>query len=843
MTKQRCLTRLKRSILPVLCLVFILFGYGPAELYLSNRGSEEMWFSFNEILLPAVILIVASLLVIIGLLMILPTKGYQAAMAVITAVEILLLLQALFLPNDYGSLNGTQIDWSQYIGRLIYNTAIWIGIIVGAIIWAFRNWKGFREAMQFSAVMLIVLQVVILVTTGITRAEGPKETTSEEVYLTTEKLYTVSSERNTIVFILDAFDSQLMCDLLEEYPDEIRTSFEDFTFYHNTNGGATRTKYAIPFILTGKTNNTGGTYNEYLREGFQDSVLFQELRTGKYSTGFYTEYGYVDRAQTQAIDNLSSGGKMLATSRWGLSLDVMKMAAFKYAPHALKPIFWMYSFELAQWRGGNGDQNETPYHMNDIQFYQTLREIGLDTKNNQTAFRFIHLKGAHGPFTMDENMQSVSHENGSARKQGLGALRIVAEYIQQLKSLSLFENANIFVLADHGDNEYIKPNIEQNPLFMVKEAGSKKPFSISEARLSYKDIPSMLVDALQNRLCIDSKYETQGTRYFYVGSESNNSYRIIEYASDGNAYDTDSYHATGNDYINTSSDMTYELGTELYFGENGGSTAKKYCVKGFTYPETSYVWTNGKEIELRFDIGLVEQNLELSIDYGAVNNNYQRVYVYAGEQPVASFVAKNASRQSFILPKEAVQDGILDIKIMLPDAFSPLKEGTGVDGRMLGLALRSVMISQRDLLFEKEKQMKIREYRLGQEITFGEDGNMDDYDITGVSRDKWTFRKTVTICFDEIKAETELALLMEYNTYGDQQHVIVNANKETIADYMATGNEKKELVIPKTLLNNGTLVLEINLPDAERPGNGDQRELGLWMKRIMLHEAAFEIAK
>ena len=341
MTRQRCLTRLKISVLPVFCLVITFFGYGPAELYLSNRGSEEFWFAFSEILWPIVLISLLIYVIIMGLLLILPTKGYHCMIAAVVAVTALLLIQTVFLPNNYGALDGTQIEWSQYNGRLIYNTVVWLAIVGGMVFWAIRNWAGFRRYMQIIAAVILLIQAVTLVMIGITKGDKNTEKALEDVYLTTENLYTVSSERNTIVFILDAFDSQLMCDLLEENQEELQNSFEDFTFYHNTSGGATRTKYAIPYILTGKTNDTGKTYADYIKESFRESPLFKVLRTGEYSTGFYTEYGYVDRTQTKAIDNISVGTKLHATSKWGLSQSVLKMTAFKYMQPILKPLFWM----------------------------------------------------------------------------------------------------------------------------------------------------------------------------------------------------------------------------------------------------------------------------------------------------------------------------------------------------------------------------------------------------------------------------------------------------------------------------------------------------------------------
>ena len=833
MTRKRSITRLKRSILTVLCLIFTFFGYGPAELYLSNKGSEEFWFAYSEILWPIVIISLATFVIIMGLLMVLPTKWYHIVMAVIIAVTALLLLQALFLPNNYGSLNGEQIDWGQYTGRLIYNTAIWLAVIAGVIFWSVRDWRGFRKIMQFAAAIILLIQVTTLVTTGFTNPDNQAEKDVENVYLTTNNLYTVSEEKNTIVFVLDAFDSQIMCDLLEEYPDELHASYKDFTFYHNTSGGATRTKYAIPFILTGKTNDTGGTYAEYLKKSFEKSPLFQELRTEKYNTGFYTEYGYVDRTQTEAIDNLSSGGRMHATSQWGLSQSMLKMTAFKYAPHILKSVFWMYSFELAQWRGGDENQNTEPYKMDDIRFYNTLQENGLIVKDKQPSFRFIHLKGAHDPYTMDENMNKVDMHQGDVHNQCLGVLRIVSLYIQLLKQNNLYENSNIIIMADHGNRDY-----EQNPLFMVKTAGTNTDFIMSDIRLSYCDVSAMIADALRGGLDVEGNYIEDGIRRFYVGKNNNDTYKITEYASDGNAYDPGSYYSTGKVYEPTGKDdKTYHLGDVVYFGDRNGATAQKYFVKGFSYVDPDYVWSNGNEAELQFDLGNVQNNLLITFDYRTVMNGFQRCYLYAEDSLIASFSTTKGGIKSFIIPADIIKDGILNIRMLLPDCYNPVTHGTGTDNRELGIGFYSLQIDKTNESFEVEKQITIKKYDPGTEITFGENGNMSDYAISGISQDHWTSSKTVTIHFDEIQADADLKLNMAYNTYGEKQHVVIFANGETIADYTAAGSEEKEWTISQMLLTNGTLKLEISLPDAKKPDNGDQRELALWMKKIILQEA------
>ena len=706
MTKQRSINRLKESLFPALLLVFSFFGYGPAELWLTNRGSEEMWFSYFDILLPLILLAGAAFIFIMVLLQILPEKIYRASLAVVTAVGILFFIQGVFLPNSYGALNGEPVDWSQYTVRSVYNTAIWLIIMISAVVWAIKNWKAFRGVAMFTTILVLVIQGFSLVAIGITSNGKTNQTTDiENKFLTTDKEYTVSSENNVIVFILDAFDSELMCDLLEKYPDEFRDKFADFTFYHNTSGGATRTKYAIPCILTARTNDTGDTYAVYLKDSFQTSPLFQELRTGKYDSGIYTDGAYVDRSQSDAISNLSSSERIRPTSRKGLTFSLLKMTAFKYMPHVLKPYFWMYSFELSQWKGGAGGKNA--YRTNDIAFYNDLKNNGISVVESKPCFRFFHLQGPHGPITMDENIQPVSSAEGSKEMQGLGSLRIVAEYLQQLKQYDIYDNATVFIMADHGDSTYGKADHEQNPLFMVKTI-EKKEFSVSDAKLSFFSVSRMLADALKGKLNMDDYYWKDEKRLFYVGSESNNTYTIYEYASEGDAYDAESWYATGNDYKFIGvPDFKYIVGTKLYSGVEGGTTACQYFVKGFTQSESTFVWTSGTELEMRFDIEEAKQNLSLAFDYCDVGNKYQRCYVYAADNLIGSHIAQKPETQRYIIPKEDVVDGVLNIKIYLPDAYCPFEHGTGEDKRKLGLAFQTVTLNWTDIPFDLESQMQV----------------------------------------------------------------------------------------------------------------------------------------
>ena len=132
--------------------------------------------------------------------------------------------------------------------------------------------------------------------------------------LTTKDMYTVSEKDNIIVFLIDAFDAEIFECIQKKNPDIIE-NFKDFTYYPNIVGGATRTKYAIPFIFTGTTNKKEISYLQYLHEEFSKSDLVKALKMQKINSGIYTNGEYIDLKQTENLpknygDELASYGKV-----------------------------------------------------------------------------------------------------------------------------------------------------------------------------------------------------------------------------------------------------------------------------------------------------------------------------------------------------------------------------------------------------------------------------------------------------------------------------------------------------------------------------------------------------
>ena len=336
-------------ILPALSLVCTLFIFAPVDLYLTS--AEELWFSLEDITPWLGVMALCAFAGITLLSLLLPQKLSIAFRAAVYAGSFLLYLQGNLLVINYGTLNGDAVNWSAYTLQYMLDILLWVVVVVLFICLMFRFRKKFRRIVEIAACILIITQIASL-SVFLVRHYS-QHTDDKTRFLSSDSEFSLSPEDNTIVFVLDTFDSHLFENLRGKYPERIGEDFTDFTFYPDTVGGATRTKYAIPFILTGLANTEDQSYTEYLEKSFAASPLISELASGKYDTGLYTVSHYIDMSRDDAIGNDIEGRPEPASSS-RLSLHFMKLVAFRYAPSVLTRYFWMYTGDFEFWKGSVG---------------------------------------------------------------------------------------------------------------------------------------------------------------------------------------------------------------------------------------------------------------------------------------------------------------------------------------------------------------------------------------------------------------------------------------------------------------------------------------------------------
>ena len=486
-------------LLAVLFPVYMFFLHAPFEMYLTNSG--DFWFGLSDFwwLVVAVFAAVYTVLFLIGAF--LPKKLRDAYSVLGIAGGLCVYVQGNFLNLDLGTLNGSEIVWSDYKSQFLTNAAIWLSVIAIALIVfvIFKN-KALKVLTAVSAFVLLMQAVTLgtLLIGGIQAEAGRSNVTGYSV--TDKNLYTVSDDENVIVMILDMFDNEYMRTILQEDPDAKET-FKDFTFFDNAVGSHSTTAYSVGTILTGGViGNEEAGLKENVDKAFENTRLFDDLAAQGYVFDMYTNDGMTPQKLLEASTNYQAV-QAKVSSNTGLLKNLYRLTICRFAPDALKQRFWLYGTEFAGLKTLDSEHNKA-FTDDNYTFYQGLQNTEL-TLSEEKRFKVIHLNGVHFPYTIDADANPIPATSApeQAMDTAKGTLKIAETYINAIKAAGAYENSTIVLLADHG---YYDPGVLTNPLIMVKRARVSNDFAISNAPVSHYDLHATIMDSLQ--LNEDGKY-------------------------------------------------------------------------------------------------------------------------------------------------------------------------------------------------------------------------------------------------------------------------------------------------------------------------------------------------
>jgi predicted AlkP superfamily pyrophosphatase or phosphodiesterase len=179
--------------------------------------------------------------------------------------------------------------------------------------------------------------------------------------------------------------------------------------------------------------------------------------------------------------------------------------------------------------------------------------VYVDESNTEGTFRFIHMYGAHPPYTMTSDFQYKPFDgkrdvhNGNMLSQAIGSMKIVYEYISQLQELGKYDDATIIITADHGHNTELYDD-EGNitgisvPIMFIKKSGeTSEVIKESSAPVSHEDLMPTIEKAagiaVGERTIDDITEDEDRTRIFRIcKDEIYRKYEII-----GDVYDINNW--------------------------------------------------------------------------------------------------------------------------------------------------------------------------------------------------------------------------------------------------------------------------------------------------------------
>ena len=506
---KRLVTLLGPSIF-VVCNIFL---FGPFTVYQGNI--DEFVVPLTSILsyfvFPALILV--SVISVIGLL--LPEKLHQRYISILFILGILIWLQGNIFVWKYGLLDGQSFDWTKGQWRGLVDGALWIALLIVSYVF----YRKLYKIAVFGSIVLVSLQAALLVFSSFQQPEIWKMRSAESSRVPDE-IFEFSSKQNVIHIILDAFQSDIFQEIIEEDPIYYYKALAGFTFFKDTTSSFPTTYMSIPAFLSGQNYK-----NDIPMPEFVDSVL-----RGKTITNVMYDEGYeVDFAGAKA-DIYAKGrhtNSFHTPVPYGLtkhqyekvnSALIVDMVLFRCAPHFLKKYICNDQSWFIQCLVEQKFKTEGMY----FAYKAFLQEVidNMSATRAKPVYKYFHLMQPHAPFVVNEDGEYAGRilaaNRRNAKTQSKYTLNHVIELLNKLKALGTYESSLIILHADHGGHIRIKMmNMDKEmngssmsnselanivkaavSLMAIKPPYVKGPLKISSVQAALTDIPATISSIL-----------------------------------------------------------------------------------------------------------------------------------------------------------------------------------------------------------------------------------------------------------------------------------------------------------------------------------------------------------
>ncbi|KMQ49658.1 hypothetical protein CHISP_3442 [Chitinispirillum alkaliphilum] len=674
------------------------------------------------------------------LLMAVPEKIYKMSIAFFMAITLLFWLQGNVLVWNYGVLDGRQIAWGRMWLFGLIDIIIWITVIVAAIL--FRK-TLVKHALKFSVVILLIQSAALF---GEIQ-HAPEPVSAHEYHLDESYRFSFSEDKNIILLILDAFQTDIMQELLVTHP-EYNEILDGFTFYRNATSAYSKTYATIPLLLTGEWYENHIPIQQFMEQSFAASSITNNMMKAGWRVDLFP---WVHRTicfsesiasnitcQIDPRERLNEAGKLI------------DLSLFRSVPHFIKPIIlndykWQFTRNLELIYGFRGcpskELAEDRHFHRAIDFIQNLA-LQARTCQTKPAFKMYHLPVPHEPFLLNGDLQldRLSSTREGFVRHSVAGLEVTRRLIEKLKRLDIYDNTMLVVVSDHGGGDYNasinysvlpdhlgKPeknweNIPHRylqsalPLILIKPFEKTGELTISDLPVSLADIPFTIESAAgfepktegYNILQMDGTENAVRRYLFYDFKGWDRLYLPVmeEYVVSGHSWLPQNWEATGNifappegTYIPVSAlEKEYKRGDRLCF--KGEALSRGSMVRGWSRPERYGTWSQAHKAALNIPLKEpLDSCVQVSFFFRGftVEGSFdtQNVELLIDQEVLAQWeVCSEYNWYKVTVPDSLVRDRYtLMFTFNLPDATSsPFDHHLSIDTRNLGICLSAVVI-------------------------------------------------------------------------------------------------------------------------------------------------------
>lgn len=478
--KKKVLLSFIVSFLPV----FMILVFGPAEIFFANV--TEFDFLYGEFAGYMAVVFLIFLMIFTVLLSWLPEKIYEIALSVLFVIAAAGYLQVMFFNKNLDLLGVNPDGYHVPLMQGIWNLIIWMAVLVAVImlsVWKKEIWK---KVLLYLSMLLVGMQAVALVSLLVTAPEEAYERAKVDDRLWGKDQYTVSADKNIIVFVLDYFSSLYLQQMMAVYPDGA-DCLHDFTYYSNADCTYYGTFPSLAHMLTGGEVDTTVSNSEWCRDIWDNDLteqFYQELHANQYKVNVYTTdfdvltVGNGCAILRDKISNITDEPREVEVDTGLLLKTLTKMSCYRMAPDLLKTQFYT---NVSEYSLIVQDMGQGIAHTNS-DFFEALQDEGLKEDDSSNYFIFQHLIGTH-EFNTDEH--GKYQEKTSVEETARGCMTIMEKYLDELKRLGVYDDATIIITADHGGDW----KEDMQVIYFIKQPGEVHDASpVTNAPISHCDL-------------------------------------------------------------------------------------------------------------------------------------------------------------------------------------------------------------------------------------------------------------------------------------------------------------------------------------------------------------------
>ena len=536
----------KRDVVIIIATTFFILVYAPLEIIVTNI--DEFWFELSSaIAICASVFIILSTFLYFGFAFVKNERLLGVMRVILLSVLLSTFLQGDFLNIDFGVLNGADIEWRNYAGRMVLDIAIWALVLIVAIFLYLKHMKLFQD-IQFASAVLILGISVITLSVLVFQCRESRNTNGKSVVLSNEGLFNTTYNDNIVVFVLDMFDSDYMTQLLENKP-EMYGELDGFVFFDNYSGTYSTTKYSMPHLFTGAMFNNFDSFDNMMQSVSEQKIYVDLLTENGYNSYYYSDYNSFFSNRLIYTAKNKYIGECEISSYPQLALRIYQLAGIKYLPNCFKPFLMMEGTEFEEVKDCDGAEL---YVSKNSYLKEKLPKKLYVT--DEKAIRYIYMEGTHYPYQTNKSGDKQLFGNITSVECAEGVLSIVQSYIQKLKAAGTYDNTAIVITADHG---YYWDGTLRSPVMMVKPINSNGELMVSHAPTCQSDFAATILDlaSIDYEEFGDSVFDISENenreRFFYQynlsDGDTNGNYRLIEYSIDSSGTDWDDFKLTNTD--------------------------------------------------------------------------------------------------------------------------------------------------------------------------------------------------------------------------------------------------------------------------------------------------------